>query len=780
MATPPYFCSLGGGNWRSDLVSAGTVCYLMGVDTEMDGPVKLTRDRWGIGHVDAPSAEAAFWAQGWLAASDRIWQMEWDRLRASGRWAEVAGPPAVAEDRFFRRVDLASVARRSWEALDGVAQQMTTAYTQGVNAWLEAHGNALPPEFDHHPEPPARWEPWHCLAVYQVRHLFMGTLHRKLWRAAVVLEGGPELALAMVGDLAANTPMVVGGGPSVDLLAGAEAALRSAPDDLAGIDDVDGASNSWAIHGSRTASGKPLLAGDPHRATEFPNVYHQCHLRCDAFDAIGMAFPGVPGFPHFGHSQSVAWCITHGMADDTDVFVERGPITAQRTETIEVFGAEPVEVACAATDRGPVVLGSLDGGGPVLSMAWTGFHGPDTTFNCLRPMLEAGSVAELEGAVEEWVIPVNNLLTADVHGTISFRIRGRVTERPVANRWTPVPGDDEHAWTGLGPVPFDQLPRWANPERGYLVTANNRIASAGPYLSLDFAGPARHDRIVQLLDDLGDATVEDMKRIHADTRSLVAPEIVARLITGRPTTDGGHRARELISQWDHDLSLGSAAATVYSMIRRQWAEEVGSRLGLIGAAIGEPEWPAPTSASRMLFDAASTLLRGEGWRHLDWLDGDDALAELLGRLLDRVAAELASALGPDPQAWTWERVHLMVSPHPLAQARPELAHLHPPVDPIPGDGDTVRASSLSPITGERAASASVGRYVFDLADWDRSGWVVPHGVSGVPGSGHDLDQRSHWLGCDLIPMAYSPESVAGVAVSSEWVVPDGQLPESGG
>ncbi|MCP4225099.1 MAG: penicillin acylase family protein [Actinomycetia bacterium] len=737
------------------------------MDVSMD--VTLTRDQWGIGHVDAPSAEAAFWAQGWLSASDRIWQMEWDRRRALGRWAEVAGPAAVAEDRFFRRVDLASAAKRSWDALDETARQMATAYTRGVNAWLDGHPDGLPPEFDHHPAPPASWEPWHCLAVYQVRHLFMGALHRKLWRGALVLGGGVEVARAMVGDLAVQSPIVVGATPAVDFLADAEQALRSAPDDLVGIDDVDGASNSWAIHGTRTASGKPLLAGDPHRGIEFPNVYHQCHLRCDAFDVIGMAFPGVPGFPHFAHNASVAWCITHGMADDTDVFVERGAITAERMETIDVFGAEPVEVACATTERGPVVLGSLDGDGPVLSMAWTGLHGPDTTFNCLRPMLEAGSVTELEASVEPWVIPVNNLLTADVDGTISFRLRGRVVERPTANRWIPVPGDDEHAWTGLGPVPFDLLPRLTNPERGFLVTANNRTSDAGPYISLDFVGPARHDRIVELLADLDHATVDDMKRIHADTRSLVAPEIVARLMSGRPKTDGGRRAQELIGGWDHDLAMGSIGATVYSAVRRLWAEEVGSLLGLIEAEVGERGWPAQSSASRMLFQGASILLRGEGWRQLPSLHDDDEFEELLGQLLDRAAAGLTSSLGPEVEGWTWDRVHTMVAPHPLALARPELAYLHPPVDSVPGDGDTVRASSLMPATGERAATSSVGRYAFDLSDWDRSGWVVTHGVSGVRGSGHDLDQRPYWLACELVPMAYSPAMVAEVAASTEVV-----------
>ena len=737
----------------------------------MTNTVTVVRDSWGIGHATGTTVADVFRAQGWLAASDRIWQMEWDRRRATGTWAEVAGAAAVSEDRFFRRLDLAAIAKADWAALDPETQAMTEAYAEGVNAWLAADGEPLPAEFRHHPSPPAPWAPWHCVLVYKLRHIFMGTLHRKLWRGAVAAKAGPDVARAMVGDPGAASAMVPGvpdgAGPPLDLLADAADLVDRAAADLAAIPDVDGGSNSWALSGARTASGLPLLAGDPHRGIEFPNVYYQCHLACQDFDVIGLAFPGVPGFPHFGHNAAVAWCITHGMADDTDLFVETEPATVTRTETISVDGADPVEVVCAETPRGPVVLGDPQRDEPVLSMMWTGMSGPDTTFDCLLPMLGAGSVDELEAAVTQWVLPVNNLLAADVHGDISFRIRGRVVERPPASRWTPVPGDGDHAWTGLSPVDDRRLPRWRNPARGYLVTANNRTADVGPYISLDFAPPARHDRIVELLDPMDNATVDDMRTVHADTRSLVAPPLLHIVATSTPATEPGEAVRRLLVAWDHELAGDSAAAVAYSTFRRLWSNEVASRLGIGGLEFGERGWPGTANTSRTVFEAATTLLLGEGWRLVDGLDSAEARDALLGRLLDDVATELADRFGPDPGGWTWAAAHIMHAPHPLAAVRDDAADLHPDVDGCPGDGDTVRAASVAPRTGERVASSSVARYVFDLADWDRSGWVVPHGVSGVRHSGHDLDQRSTWLACELLPMAYSAEAVAAVAVSTE-------------
>ncbi len=736
--------------------------------------VTVHRDTWGVAHIDAPSAEEAFEAQGWVAADDRIWQMEWDRRRALGRWSEVVGFQGAKEDAFFLRAGLARSAQADWDALSAETRAMTEAYARGVNRWLDANRVALPAEFDHHPDPPEPWEPWHCVAVYKVRHIFMGTLYRKLWRGFVLQQAGPELTAAMRGDPAAASAMVPGGmgldggwdpAGTIDLVGDALGVLADNAEVLASLVGAEGGSNSWAIHGSRTASGMPLLAGDPHRGIEFPNVYHQCHLACPEFDAIGLGFPGVPGFPHFGHNAEVAWCITHGMADDTDVFVERfdeGELPSDwHPVSLSIRGEPDVDVWCGTTSRGPVVLGD-PAEGVALSMMWTGISGPDTTLDCLWPMLRATSCDEVEDAMRPWTVPVNNMLTADRSGNISFHLRGRVVERSTASRWTPVPGTDSFSWKGLEPVPYDDLHAWRNPDRGFLVTANNRTGDRPPFISLDFAGPARHDRIVELLSDMDDARVEDMTRVHVDVRSLVARPVLdvvlARATRCRHPLSG--ELLDLLAGWDCELTVDSVAASVYAVVRRRWAEGVAERLGVAQPELGAPGWPRAVDASGMLYQGATTLLLSGGWRLVPGLADDDSLSNALSSCIDEAASELSERLGDDVSGWTWGRLHRMASPHPLASSLEGARHLHPPLDECPGDADTVRCGTVVPETGERAAAASVARYAFDLADWDRSGWVVPHGVSGVRGGGHDLDQRSAWLAGELLPMPYSGDAVA--------------------
>lgn len=729
------------------------------------GPVTITRDRWGIGHAVAPDAFGAFAAQGWMAASDRLWQMEWDRRRALGRWAEIAGPSALGEDKLFRRLDLSGRAQRNWSELSADTRSMTEAYARGVNAWVAAHHDDLPAEFDAHGAGFDVWEPWHCVAVYQIRHFFMGTFHRKLWRGTVALRADAALVRAMVGPIGDDSPMLpAGDGEMLDLLADAEAILLAARDDLAALPDTDGASNSWVVHGSRTASGAPLLAGDPHRGIEFPNVYYQCHLACDSFDAIGLSFPGVPGFPHFGHNADVAWCITHGMADDTDVFIEHGSHNVDRTETIHVRGEASVEIACATTARGPIVLGDPAGDSPALSLQWTAWHGTDTTFESLWPMLTAADVNEFEAGLRPWVIPVNNVLSADTSGNISFQLRGRVVERPTANRWTPVPGNDAYAWTGLDAVSYERMHHWRNPDSGFIVTANNRISESAPYVSLDFANAARYDRVVELLSALEPAATDGaaMAAIHLDVTSLVATEVLPLFLAATPATAAGTTAQQLLAGWNGELTAGSTAATVYTAVRLAWAREVADLLGLDGAQLIEPGFPSKVFSGKALFTSSQRLLSDDGWKQLPGLE-DGGLSGVLGAIFDRVGADLVDRFGPNTDEWRWGRAHTMVSPHPLATARPELSELHPPVHEIPGDGDTVRCASVNPVYGDQAAAGSVARYVFDLSDWDQSGWVVPHGVSGVRGSGHDLDQRQTWLDGELLPMAYSSQAVAAVA-----------------
>ncbi|MFN8512813.1 MAG: penicillin acylase family protein [Thermomicrobiales bacterium] len=269
----------------------------------LQGEVEIYRDDLGIPHVRAGSVRDAFFGQGFAHAQDRLWQMDYDRRRAAGCWAEWAGKAWVDQDIFMRRLGLPQTAEADYAAFDDETRAMFDAYAEGVNAFIGS-GAALPAEYALVGATPEAWRPWDGCAVYKVRHVLMGTLGPKLWRARVMQQFGPEMVLKLRAG--AQSPAPVISEPGVDFTA-----LSDPAEDLVGAELISGlwelsGSNNWLLHGSRTASGKPLLAGDPHRMLDVPNVYYQNHVACPEWDVVGLSFAGVPGFPHFGHNADVA------------------------------------------------------------------------------------------------------------------------------------------------------------------------------------------------------------------------------------------------------------------------------------------------------------------------------------------------------------------------------------------------------------------------------------------------------------------------------------------
>lgn len=699
-----------------------------GLDAEAD----VLRDPYGVPHVRAASIRDAFYAQGYLAALDRGQRMEGDRRRALGRWAEVVGASAVRDDIHLRRVGLAAAARRSHAVLDDATKAILVAYAEGVNA---VFAEGLPESVL--PTPLDPWEPWHCCLVYLGRHLGMGSLAHKLFRTALLphVPAGTvwrlrpnaqeELAVSPPGTAyrsLAGAPPEDWGRRLADWLGGSMPAADGVP-----LADPHGGSNNWAVSGARTATGRPLLAGDPHRPLETPSPYWQNHVSCPDLDVIGLSFPGVPGFPHFGHNRDVAWSITHGMGDDQDLFIEDIRGLPSSTETIQVRGGDPVEFTVRTSPRGGIIAED-EAAGTGLALRWTGIAEPDPTLNCILPMLTAGSAAEFDASMRGWVVPVDNLLTADTAGAIRYRLRGRLPERAPANGWGAVPGDDPaYAWTGW--VPFDAMPSSVDPPEGFLVSANNRAAaSETPYIAYDFAGPARASRILQLLceADAGPLDRAAMERIHADVHSPTAAEFVSLL-------DGASCETipdlvDILKSWDGTMSVDSVAASVYTVVR----QEILSALDL-PANLGSLDRPLrPDQLANTLWLAFPGLLAqvAERDRTLfpDW-------SGTVSRALDRAAVRLTEELGPDFETWTWGRLHHAVF-------TPVMPGVEPfPSRPVPGDSETVRAGSLHGVHATAATSGSVARYVFDLADWNESGWVIP-------------EQTEHWYDCRLVPMLY--------------------------
>ena len=712
--------------------------------------VEVVRDSSGIPHVRASSAADAFFGQGFVHAQDRLWQMEYDRRRASGRAAEILGPRLLKLDVFARRMNIAGTAQRDHELLDDVTIAMLDAYTAGVNAFIES-GAPPPREFELLGITAPRWEPWQCGAVFKMRHVLMGAYQSKLWRARLAHALGPRGAIVPGSPHGRHDLLIVP--------VGAEETFAVSEGDALATAALPDGSNNWAVHGSRTASGKPLVAGDPHRTVEAPNVYYQNHVSCPEFDAIGFSMAGVPGMFHFGHNAHVAWCVTHGMADTQDLYIERFDSAGRyefrgevedpehRRETLHVRGGDDVDIDVFETRHGPVVFGD-PGSGSAISMRWTATDRPNPALRAVRRMLDARTTDELDETMRDWVDPCNNVVMADTSGNIAYLYRGRTPIRSRANAWTPVAGwTGDHEWDD--DVPYEDNPRITNPDGGIVVTANNRVVGSDypHWLGMDYSQPGRARRVLERLRELDRATAEDMSSVHADRVSYPARTIAPEIIRNAPDDIAA-----ILRSWDGTMATDSVAATIYATVRHELAEVLIEREPL-SAAVPDPyvEDPYPSPPVYRVRTALPRIIGTEVLAPDEW---DEAITEAVGR----ARRLLEATLGPQADDWTWDRVHRTRVAHVLASQFPDAAdEINPPSVAIGGDGDCVQAGSAD--LGTHVLHSSVARYVFDLGDWDNSGWIVPGGSSGHPESPHHHDQLDDWANVRLRPMLYSADAI---------------------
>lgn len=758
----------------------------------LSAAVTVYRDPWGIPHIRAASTADAFLAQGFVTAQDRLWQMEYDRRRGSGRWAEVVGPAGLEQDLLMRRFRLEAAARADYRASDAATRALLDAYAQGVNAWIDyaAAADCLPAEYAIAGLSPEPWQPWDGLTAFKVRHILMGVFESKLWRAQLVRRLGPEKAALLSpgytpGQLQILPPGRPYAGPAEDILAelsrGA-AALNELHETAAG-------SNSWVLAGQRTATGKPLLAGDSHRVLDTPNVYYQCHIACPAFDAVGLAIPGVPGLPHFGHNDRVAWCITHTSADYQDLYIERfkddNPQYCQHRgqwrraevfpERIQVRGGAPVDLTTYVTQHGPVIAGGpgagTDGTDSLTGLAfrYTATDGGKPWPDLLPAMLTAQDGYALAESMRGWVDPCNNFLFADTAGNIGYLCRGEIPIRSRDNGRLPVPGwDGEHEWRGN--IPFDQLPRAVNPPEGYIVTANNKpVGEDYPYyISAEFTPGFRAARVTAALLALDKPTAAAMAKVHAERISIPAQAWVEWLQTYQAELTAADaltaQALAKLLHWSGRMDADAVEPTIYSAARDALLYRLFSYH--LDAELAAAAWqPANRGAGVFLGRVKELLLS-----HLPAADspllppGETWPALLAAALADGVAT-LREKLGEDMAQWPWERLHQARPRHTLSAAFPELAGLlDPPPIPMAGDGDTPLAGAYAPAELATVGGLSVVRYVFDLADWENCRWAIPLGASGHPASPYYADQSETWRQVQMIPMPYA---WAGIIANSK-------------
>jgi penicillin amidase len=648
----------------------------------------LFRDDLGIPHVRAASETALAYGQGWVTAQDRGLQIEADRMRAEERFAEVAGPAGAAWDRFAARERLATTAREIHDALDRPEREWLAAYADGVSAGLLAGGRDVP-ELAGIPHRP--WRPWTPIGVFLVAHVLFNGFPSILWRAHVARHlHVPGVPLEQVlGLFAADA------GPS-------------------------SGSNAWAVHGSFTESGSPLVAGDPHRTLELPGPYQQVRLVCtdpaDPYDVLGFAFPGVPGIPHFGHAGSVAWGITNAAAHHVEVVADGADST----------GSDGWHLHWPARELSDVGVAS-----------W-------------RALLHARTARDVADAFSRWVDPVNRVLTADSTGEVLSMTAGRVpaaadralpaakpadgyVELPVPTRVTQVAVDANERPVTQAPAELDGRPG--------LGPRDVRPGREAHDLGWSYA-PHRAERIRQLL---AAATVREspttQARIHGDTRDLGAAGLVAHL--GDDTSAAAVRLRAWVADGAH-VDAGSTDAALYM----RWRDALTHRLARhpVLAPLHEPHGQDPAFAPVLggVLDVPTAV--GAGLARIldaDWLRIDSA-AEASAAL----AEVTRGAVGQSES--TWGELHVPDPLHPVSVPADPTAGVA--LAPVSGNNETVRCTGGSPGVAPTAYRGSVARYVWDLADRAGSRWGVPFGADGRPGSPHLDDQHATWADAGTTPV----------------------------
>lgn len=723
------------------------------------GEVSIERDAAGIPTVRGASRDAVLFGLGFVHAQDRLWQLDNHRRIGAGRLSEAFGPGALDNDRFLRALGVRRAARAQWQQTQGDARAAILAYTAGINAFIAGHLSARPPEFlilGLQPEP---WTPedtlaWGIMMAWDLGANWTNELLRMRLAMTLPVARINELLPPYPGEkpLATRDYAALYRELKVSGELGKQA-LLDAPE--SGIEGVG--SNNWVVAGTHTVSGKPLLANDPHLKLTAPALWYFARLEAPGFKVAGATMPGFP-FVVLGQNERIAWGATNTNPDVQDVYLEQikaDDASRYRTpdgwaafesfdETIRVKGQADVKLTVRATRHGPVIsdsgtaaaaglTGVPTGPAYALAMRWTALDADAGGIEAGLAVNRAASVAEFIAAVEKHVAPMQNMVVADVDGGIGFVAAGRVPLRRADNDLrgvAPAPGwEARYDWNGF--LDPQRTPREINPPRGWIATANHRIASADfpHYLTSEWALPYRQQRIEALLKAKPKHDKESLRRIQGDVLSLAAQRLLPSLRKAKSTHALAAAAMQRLAAFDGEMRAGDAAPLIFAawareMTRAVFADEMG----------GDEAYLRQVGRSDFRAGLEGVLERNDAW----WCDDKTTPAvetceQLVNRSLDRALDELQQRLGPDIARWQWGAVHQARSEHRPFSKVQEIAPLFELRAPTGGDNYTVNVAryhlkGTEPYLNEHAASL---RAIYDLGDAAKSSVMHSSGQSGL-------------------------------------------------
>jgi penicillin G amidase len=779
--------------------------------TGLRARVEVLRDKWGVAHIFAKNQHDLFFAQGFVAAQDRLFQMElWKRV-GQGRLAEVIGPAFLERDVSARLLQYRGDMQAEYASYAPDTREILSAFTEGINAFIASAKSAgkLPVEFKYAGFEPEPWKPEDCL-TRMAGFPMTGNARAELYHSELISTIGPQIAGQLL-DLSPKIPLdpapgvdytglkesflrnLVGSDTRIDLGAGnrpqtessqlgdspSPFVIPSEPRDLLFSGNSQPTtdnwpleeSNDWTISGRLTATGKPILANDPHRAITVPSLRYIVHLVAPAadgkpaWDVIGAGEPGLPGVA-IGHNQRIAWGLTIFPIDQQDLYIEElnpaNPLEYKtergwekmRVEQQEfrVKGAANVTRELHFTRHGPVLWSD---GKRALALRWVGAEPGTAGYLASLSVDQAQNWKQYLAAMQRWKVPPENLVYADVDGNIGEQSAGLA---PIRN-WSgllPVPGaTGKYEWIGF--VPLDQLPRQFNPSAGFYATANNKVINDDYKFRIGYqwSAPYRVDRINQVLGETSKQrklTLQDSAALQSDVTSLAAKQFIEVFHSAALA----ERAElnppvEILWNWNGTLSRDTAAGAIYEALQRKLRPAVAQLLVRIPDNLAlqsrvAAQFPFPRMLD-MLSHPAESIFGSTPVEKRNQLIRDSLYDALVNTGIKDPAEE---------QNWRWGKLHTIAFRHSLATQLP-FANLGP--ISRPGDGTTVNATSGAGFTQTSGASY---REIFDLSNWDASLAVNTPGQSGQPLSPHYSDLLPLWDAGQYFPLAYSREAVEKV------------------
>jgi penicillin amidase len=710
-------------------------------------PVEIIRDRWGVPHIYARSVHDLFFAQGYITAKDRLWQIDLWRRIGTGKLSEVLGPSAIERDRLARAVRFRGDWNAEWSSYGPDTRQIVTAFTDGINAYIRSLGGVRPLEFRTAGYDPGLWVPEDCLS--RVAGLLMTrNLTREVKRAEQIRQFG----IAGAEKLFPLDPLIPIEVPhGLDLADITHDIVRVYEQTIGPVAfSTEQGSNNWVVDGTMTVTGKPLLANDPHRPVQIPSLRKTVHLVAPGWNVIGAGEPSLPGVA-LGHNEQIGFGFTIVGIDQQDLYVEKlNPANPDQyryrgtwkkveieRQSLPVKGRTAEQIELRYTIHGPVIYEDRPRN-RAYALRWVGTEPGTAGYLAGLAVARARNWGDFLEAMERYKVPSENIVYADVAGNIGWQAAGLAPIRPNWSGVLPVPGEGEYEWTGFRRMA--ELPRSYNPATHFIATANHNILPPGyrTPVGYEWALPFRFQRIEEMLGAKKKFGIEDFEMMQQDVVSLPARRFQAVLRKWAP--EHGTReakADDLVLRWDGTLSTASPAALIYEY----WIAQ-------LPPAVFGPDAGKDVDLETLL-------------KTLETRPQEKALSDSLHAALD----EIEHAFGPDMASWRWGNVHQILFRHPLNRE----AFNRGPVA-RPGDANSVNATSGAAFQQTNGASY---RQILDLSDWDRSVMTNVPGESGDQESPHYSDLLDEWASGGYHPMPFTRQAVEAAAAERIWLMPPG-------